>query len=195
MALTNDKTRLLETIVDLKREAMRITNERDQLLKTVKMLNSGTKDLDIILTIGQSSRNTTGLGYTHTTLTSQTVFVPQKNQEEKGPSKVATTDLTSCSTICPTCKCQRQGQESMGTRKRSKPDKRQQWTCSYCGKRGHIRPYCRQLYDKHSRIVQTAQWRVMQTVSETLQTKQGRVKEVKSNQKTRQEWVVKNQNF
>ena len=118
LALTNDKTRLLETIVDLKREAIRITNERDQLLKTVKMLNSGMKDLDRILTIGQSSRSTTGLGYTHTTSTSQTVFVPQKNREEEGSSKFVTTDLTSCATLCPTCKClrhcQRQGQVSMG---------------------------------------------------------------------------------
>ena len=199
LALTNDKTRLLETIIDLKREAIRVTNERDQLLKTVKMLNSGTKDLDRILTIGQSSRSTTGLGYTHTTSTSQTVFVPQKKQEEEGSSKVATTGLTSCATLCPTCKCQRkcqrQGHIAMGTRQRSKPDRRQQWTCSYCGKRGHIRPYCRQLYNKQPKVAQTAQWRVKPTVPETLSTKQRSVKEVKSNHKTRQEWVVKNQNF
>ena len=193
LVLTNDKTRLLETIVDLKREALRITNERDQLLKTVKMLNSGTKDLDRILTIGQSSRSTTGLGYTHTTSTSQTVFVPQKSREEKDSSKVATTDLTSCLTICPTCKCQRQGQDC--TRQRSKPDRRQQWTCSYYGKRGHIRPYCRQLYGKHPRSAQTVQWRVKQDTPKTPQTRQKKAKEVKSNQKTRQEWVVKNQNF
>ena len=51
LALTEDKTRLLQTIVDLKHEVSRLNEELDQMTKSVRMLNSGTDSLDKILKV------------------------------------------------------------------------------------------------------------------------------------------------
>ena len=50
-ALTEDKTRLLQTIVDLKHEVSCLNGELDQMTKSVRMLNSGTDSLDKILKV------------------------------------------------------------------------------------------------------------------------------------------------
>ena len=50
MILTEDKTKFLETMIDLKSEVARLTNELEQMSKIVKMMNQSTETLDQILT-------------------------------------------------------------------------------------------------------------------------------------------------
>ena len=47
--------------------------------KSVKMLNSGSSELDHILSLGKAARDHVGLGYTGTRSDAQTIFVQATN--------------------------------------------------------------------------------------------------------------------
>ena len=79
ISLTNDKTRLLETVVELKHEVPRLNSELEKMTKFVRMVNFSTDVLEKILTLGKSAKNMKVLGFTHGASTSKTTFVPPKN--------------------------------------------------------------------------------------------------------------------
>ena len=134
-----DKTRLLETIVDLKSEVSRLNGELDQMAKFVRMLNSSTDSLDKILTIGKPAKNMKGLGYTHGASTSQTTFVPQKpvGQMSRKISQTSGDD-----------KFHNQHQRHPHGPTRSLVNI-PRWVCHHCGRMGHIRPFCYRLYGRN----------------------------------------------
>lgn len=139
LSLTEDKTRLLETIIDLKREISRLNGELDQMTKSVRMLNSGTDSLDNILTVGQPANNMKGLGYTHGDSTSQTTIVPQKSADQM-PRKICQTSSGD--------KFQNQHQRHLHGPTRSLVN-RPRWVCHHCGRMSHIRPFCYRLYGRN----------------------------------------------
>ena len=57
-----ENERLL-SVSSLKQKLREIQKEYDQTIKSIKMLNSGTENLNQILNLGQSSSNRCGLGF------------------------------------------------------------------------------------------------------------------------------------
>ena len=50
--LIKENERLMYVISSLKQKLKEVQNEHDQTIKSVKMLNSGTENLDLILNLG-----------------------------------------------------------------------------------------------------------------------------------------------
>lgn len=63
-ALIYDKTRLMLTISKLKEEVDHMNSKLEGMSKSIRMLNSGTDDLEKILGMGKSSKYMKGFGYT-----------------------------------------------------------------------------------------------------------------------------------
>lgn len=61
--LEEEKKGHLETIENLNNEVSDLKSKLDQMSKSIRMLNSGTKTLDEILQSGKNAGNMTGLGY------------------------------------------------------------------------------------------------------------------------------------
>uniref|UniRef100_A0A9I9EKV6 Putative plant transposon protein domain-containing protein n=1 Tax=Cucumis melo TaxID=3656 RepID=A0A9I9EKV6_CUCME len=61
--LLEEKERLMSVISSLKLKLREVQNENDQILKFVKMLNSGTENLDSILKAGHNGSHRYGLGF------------------------------------------------------------------------------------------------------------------------------------
>jgi len=141
LTLTEDKARLLETIVDLKKEVSRLNGELDQMTKSVRMLNSGTDSLDKILTIGKPAKNMNELGYTHGASPSRTTFVPQKPTGQMLRNMPQTSGDDKFQDY-------HQHQRHPSGPIRSLVN-RPRWVCHHCGRRGHIRPFCYRLYGRN----------------------------------------------
>ena len=106
--------------MDVKAEIGELQTEYDQTMKSVKMLNSGSKNLDKILSSGQSSSNRYGLGFDSSVKNTGQItgikFVP------------ATVNI--------------KNKLLVGTKVISASTKTSNWVRHYCGKKGHIRPFC-----------------------------------------------------
>ena len=61
--LMEENKQLLSVISSLKQKLREIQTEHDQTMKSVKMLNSGSKNLNHILNLGYSSSNKCGLDF------------------------------------------------------------------------------------------------------------------------------------
>ena len=99
-----------------------LSGELEHLKKTVKMLNSGSTNLDQILTIGKTAGNHMGLGYMGESSNSKTVFVPAAKVEKTEVNQRKTGTQTGAQAVTPSKK----------------------WipVCHYCERSGHIRPRC-----------------------------------------------------
>ncbi|KAA0033170.1 gag-pol polyprotein [Cucumis melo var. makuwa] len=121
--LIEENERLMSVISSLKIKLREVQNENDQILKSVKMLNSGTKNLDSILNSGHNSSKTYGLGFVASAsslkATSEIKFVPASKVVEHETTHIETGIRTTV--------------KSLGR------------TCYYCGRKGHIRSICYEL--------------------------------------------------
>ncbi|CAM8966753.1 unnamed protein product [Rhodiola kirilowii] len=102
--------------------------ELNNLKKSVKMLNSGTKNLDNILGAQRTSSSYKGLGFTGASSSGKTTFVKAKPQShvvpaEHLPRRKATWYLSR-------------------KQKQNDVQRRDGRICYYCNKRGHIKPRC-----------------------------------------------------
>ncbi|KAA0056382.1 gag-pol polyprotein [Cucumis melo var. makuwa] len=114
---------LMGVISSRKMKLREVQNEYDQTIKSVKMLNSETDSLDSILNTRQNGSSKYGLRFDASTksvkITPEVRFVPASVKETTEPNcenMIANTD-----------------------------GKSSRWVCYYCGRRGHIRPFCYKL--------------------------------------------------
>ncbi|KAA0043382.1 gag-pol polyprotein [Cucumis melo var. makuwa] len=127
--LMEENQSFLSSIVTLKAELKEARNQFEELSKSVKMMTGGTHKLDDLLGQGKRCNDKRGLGFSEIGYdrTKKIVFVHESNSyddQRKITKEKRTEDTT------PSIK-------SLNRRKR--------WICYFCGKIGHIRPYCYQL--------------------------------------------------
>jgi hypothetical protein len=96
------------------------------MTKKVKMLNNGTNVLDEILMIGKHANDVTGIGYekNYSNEVPETKFVPAQKKPDM-------------SMMWP---------HPTPHQKPALKGKFVAWKCHYCGKNGHIKPFCYKLY-------------------------------------------------
>src|SRR4051812_35927638 len=123
--LEADNKELNETISELNDEVILLQSKLDQMTKSVKMLNNGTDMLEEILQVGKSSRDMSGIG-----------FVGAKKYVQDSSRTKPEAEM-----LKPMSKHVTQHHEK-GEMKR----KFQRWRCHYCGRFGHIKPFCFRLY-------------------------------------------------
>ena len=113
---------LNDELTESKRIQSDLSGELEHLKKTVKMLNSGSTNLDQILTTGKTAGNHMGLGYIGESSNSKTVFVPAAKVEKIEVNQRKTGTQTGARAVTPGKK----------------------WipVCHYCERSGHIRPRC-----------------------------------------------------
>ncbi|KAA0025487.1 gag-pol polyprotein [Cucumis melo var. makuwa] len=110
--LMEENERLMSVISSLKLKLKEVQKDYDQMIKFVKMLNSGTENLDLILNSGQTSSSKYGLGFDASERsikpTTETKFIPTLVKDE-------TETVPTMTVVNP-------------------PAKTTRWTCYYCGK-------------------------------------------------------------
>ncbi|KAA0026117.1 gag-pol polyprotein [Cucumis melo var. makuwa] len=123
--LLEENERLMSVISSLKLKLREVQNENDQILKSVKMLNLGTENLDSILKAGHNGSHRYGLGFvasaSSSKATSEIKFVPASMRVEYDTIHTEAGIRT--------------------------PVKYLGRTCYYCGRKGHIRSYFTNLND------------------------------------------------
>ncbi|TYK06527.1 gag-pol polyprotein [Cucumis melo var. makuwa] len=132
--LLEEKERLMSVISSLKLKLREVQNENDQILKFVKMLNSGTENLDSILKAGHNGSHRYGLGFvasaSSSKATSEIKFVSASMRVEYDTIHTKTGIRTPV--------------KSLGR------------TCYYYGRKGHIRSICYKL--KRDQLRQQKHW-------------------------------------
>ena len=117
--LMEENEQLMSVISSLKLKLKEVQCEYDQTLKSVKMLNSETENLDVILISGQNGLNKYGLGFDASArkinTTTEIKFVPASVNDK-------TDTVTTTKVVSPSAKTTK-------------------WICHYCGQKGHIRPF------------------------------------------------------
>jgi hypothetical protein len=112
------------------------------MTKSIKMLNKGSDTLEEILKVGQKSGTISGLGFTKNSS-------PELKKSKAGVQKF------------------KQKSHPMSQHQRTRMSKHQKkkfqrWRCHYCGRFGHIKPFC---YRLHGYPNQTSQGRPKKKVS------------------------------
>ena len=125
MKLEAEKKVDIATISHLKSEVLVLNSKLDQMTKSVRMLTSGTDKLEEILQTGQNARNMSGLGFV---AAKKSAVDMKKTRPDKQMSKQMSQH-----------RAQHQGQRNMNK-------KYKKWRCHYCGRFGHIKPFCFKLY-------------------------------------------------
>src|SRR3954469_20652101 len=123
--LEADNKGLNETISELNSEISMLQSKLDQMSKSVKMLNNGTDMLEEILQVGKSSGDMSGIGFVGA----------KKYFQDSSRTKPEAEMLKAMS------KHVTQHHEKSEMKK-----KFQRWRCHYCGRFGHIKPFCFRLY-------------------------------------------------
>ena len=115
-----------EEISELKGEVGFLNSKLENMTKSIKMLNKGSDTLDEVLQLGKNVGNQRGLGFNPKSAgrTTMTEFVPAKNSTGATMSQHRS--------------------RHHGTQQ--KKSKRKKWRCHYCGKYGHIKPFCYHLH-------------------------------------------------
>ncbi len=122
-----------EEISELKGEIGFLNSKLENMTKSIKMLNKGSDMLDEVLQLGKNVGNQRGLGFNHKSAgrTTMTEFVPAKNSTGATMSQHRS--------------------RHHGTQQ--KKSKRKKWRCHYCGKYGHIKPFCYHLHGHPHRLM------------------------------------------
>ncbi|XP_050881216.1 uncharacterized protein LOC127084755 [Lathyrus oleraceus] len=130
--LENEKVEHLETISKLKTEAVFLNSKLDEMTKYVRMLNNGSDTLDKILHTGQMTGDKSGIRFNESKPECSHTGSKPKSKPE----------------------CSHTGRKpkmshhiSQHHKGRQQKGKHQRWRCHYCGKFGHIKPFCYKLYD------------------------------------------------
>jgi hypothetical protein len=138
----------VETISKLKVEAVFLNSKLDEMTKYVRMLNNGSAILDKILQTGQITGNKSGIGFK------------------------AECSYTGCKPKSkPKCSHVKSKPEMSHQMSQQQKGKHQRWKCQYCGKFGHLKPFCYKLCgypgpvqsqyqsrSKHHKTVNKKQW-------------------------------------
>ncbi|MCH80649.1 gag-pol polyprotein [Trifolium medium] len=135
--LKKEKKECLGTINDLETEVSVLNCKLESMSKTFKMMNNGTETLDQILQTGRSPKNMEGLGGDYMT------------KQNPNPKKFVPTQQSHTSTMSGQMLQHPKYHQRSNTK-----SKFQVWTCHYCGKKGHIKPFCYKLYGFPKRTVQ-----------------------------------------
>ncbi|KAI5390825.1 hypothetical protein KIW84_075927 [Lathyrus oleraceus] len=116
----------METISKLKTEVMFLNSKLEEMTRYVRMLNNGSDSLDKILQTRQITGDKSGIGYNESKPeSSYTGCKPQaKPKYSHSKSKPVM---------------------SQHQRRRQQKGKHQRWRCHYCGKFGHLKPFCYKL--------------------------------------------------
>jgi hypothetical protein len=115
----------VSTIANLQSKVTMLSTDLQNMTKHVKMLNIGTSKLDEILQLGKRFGDVTGIGFTNT---------PTRNQVTKPVTKFVSAKGSQNSSVS-RHRPRHYAQQTKTT-----------WRCHYCGKKGHIRPFCFKLY-------------------------------------------------
>ncbi|KAA0048228.1 gag-pol polyprotein [Cucumis melo var. makuwa] len=125
---------LMSVISSLKLKLRKVQNENDNILKSVKMLNSGTENLDSILKVGHNGSHRYGLGFvasaSSSKATSEIKFVLASVRVKYDTIHTETGIRT--------------------------PVKSLERACYYCGRKGHIRSICYKL--RQDQLRQQKHW-------------------------------------
>jgi hypothetical protein len=133
-----EKSELLSTISSLNDEVSLLTSKLDDMSKSVRMLNNGTQET---LQVGKNVGDVKGIVLNY-----------------QSPNKQGKTPVTKFITS------QRKYDLTMSRHMSQHPikhlnpqprnKKKSSWRCHYCGRHGHIRPYCYRLYGYPLALVQ-----------------------------------------
>ncbi|XP_010418396.1 PREDICTED: uncharacterized protein LOC104703986 [Camelina sativa] len=74
---------LAKELCEEKAKSLRLEKQLEEQLKSIRMLSKGTKDLDFLLSTGQSSTAKWGLGYQGISSDKSTQFIKEQNPEQK----------------------------------------------------------------------------------------------------------------
>jgi hypothetical protein len=130
--LRSEKVQLQAKVTSLESEIELLSTNLNNMTKSVKMLNNGTDKLDELLMVGKNAGDSTGIGYQNNQKeNSETKFVPAQKKFE--PSRIW----------------------SHSTPHQKHKGKFNAWKCHYCGKNGHIKPFCYKLYGYPKKKSQT----------------------------------------
>jgi hypothetical protein len=140
--LESEKQEQLKVIEGLNGEISLLTSKLDQMTKSIRMLSKGSDTLEEILKVGQKSGTISGLGFTKNSS-------PELKKSKAGVQKF------------------KQKSHPMSQHQRTRMSKHQKkkfqrWRCHYCGRFGHIKPFC---YRLHGYPNQTSQGRPKKKVS------------------------------
>jgi hypothetical protein len=124
--LEAEKKKHLTVIDGLNGEITLLTSKLDQMTKSIRMLNKGTDTLEEILKVGQKSGTMSGLGFV------------KKSSAELKRSKAEVQKIKQ--------KSQPMSQHQGNRRINHQKKKFQRWRCHYCGRFGHIKPFCYRLH-------------------------------------------------
>ena len=130
--LQAERLKHLTVISGLKDEVVLLNSKLDNMTKSVRMLNSSSDVLDEILQIGKNAGDVKGLGYDNQVVMKKgkmpaMKFVqPKRKQEQKMSGQMSQHQ-------------KRHQNDCSGS-------KTQRWRCHYCGRFGHIKPFCYRLY-------------------------------------------------
>ncbi|TYK02457.1 gag-proteinase polyprotein [Cucumis melo var. makuwa] len=157
---------LMSVISSIKLKLREFQNENDQILKSVKMLNSGTENLDLILKSGHNGSHRHGLGFvasvSSSKATSEIKFVPASMGVEHETIHIETGIRTTV--------------KYLGR------------TCYYCGRKGHIRSICYKL--RREQLRQQKYWNRRHAQPRMVQ----RIKSAdRSDREYRQKWDAKSE--
>lgn len=131
---------------------MFLTRKLESMTKSIRMLNNGSDMLDEILLVGKGSKNFTRVGFNSQSLnkqgeTSKKVFVSPESKTEF----IMTNNMY---------------KDPVYLQKKQNKAKFAPWKCHYCGRNGHIKPYCFELYGypkqpllPKSKHVEVKEWR------------------------------------
>jgi hypothetical protein len=148
--LKSEKTQLLAKTTDLEEEFNLLSTKLNNMTKSVKMLNTGTNMLDEILMVGKHAGDSTGIGYEH-----------YQNEDSETKFVSAEKKSTMWTHHTPHQKPSHKGKftgtmwaHSTPHHKSSHKGKFTSWKCHYCGKNGHLKPFCYKLYGYPKKIPQ-----------------------------------------
>ncbi|KAI5444798.1 hypothetical protein KIW84_013178 [Lathyrus oleraceus] len=126
--LESEKADHAKIISKLKTEVMFQNSKLEEMTKYVRMLSNGFDSLDKILQIGQITGDKSGIGY---------------NNSKPGSSDTGVKPQAKLKCIQKTVMSHNMSQHQ---RRKQLKGKHQIWRCHYCGKFGHLKPFCYKLY-------------------------------------------------
>ncbi|KAK2444414.1 hypothetical protein QL285_015442 [Trifolium repens] len=135
--LQNEKDEFLTTITGLNSEVSMLTCKLDSMRKSFKLLNNGTDKLDEILQNERDPKDMKGVGCN---------FRTKQNHNSR---KFVPTQESYDSTMSG-----QMPQHPKHHQRSNTKSKFHVWTCHYCGKKGHIKPFYYKLYGFPKRTVQ-----------------------------------------
>ncbi|XP_010422563.1 PREDICTED: uncharacterized protein LOC104707828 [Camelina sativa] len=157
---------LSKELSEEKAKSLRLEKKLEDQLKNIRMLSKGTKDLDNLLNIGQSSTAKWSLGYQGIKSDKSTQFVKGQNTEPKLKEQLVASiaqhnQLPKVNPHHRRMTMQRElpGRQSYGSHNYQQPDQRsvslsRRRGCWYCGRLNHYKAQCYKFQNRVTNLVQ-----------------------------------------